>query len=604
MFNNIIYFIIVLLIFNISYPGSAQETSLSYSLGMHLLCWLLLLGYCQWGFRNLLTRFSKDEDVSGRLTGEYHGLILRLSIMAIFLFSLDVYIFNLKYWLQMIPGVKEFSTLQGVIAIMLFIFYLATIWYVAYPAYVVAFQARLKRRSFIISNLKLNVPILFPWFVLSLAFDLIMFSPWSGPDSFLGRTEGQMIFFALFLFVLMIFMPPIIQYWWGCKPFEPSDRMSELTSFLRGIRFRYRDLLRWPIFEGRMLTAGIMGIIPRYRYILMTDSLMEILSVEELKAVMAHEVGHARYRHLLFYVLFFLGCMVLLAGMFNFYPAIVEYFIHKYSINISTPNLYLIILFMPMLLTMLIYFRFIIGFFMRNFERQADLHSAVTMESPKPAISALEKIALLSGKSRELPSWHHFSIKQRVDYLWRFLKEPGLVRRHNRFVASSFFVYLICIIGLGYLLNFSTLKQNLTYGLVRQMLDQRLIKEPGNISLLQNLAMVYHNMERHREAIETYEKILLIDDSQSVVLNNLAWLLVTAPDKGLRDPERALILAKKAVELEMSPIYLDTLAEAYYVNGHIQKAIETIRKAISLSKGTDPYFKKQLKKFMESYQDT
>jgi Zn-dependent protease with chaperone function len=59
-------------------------------------------------------------------------------------------------------------------------------------------------------------------------------------------------------------------------------------------------MLKWPIFEGRMLTAGIMGLVPRYRYILITESLMDVLSIEELKAVVAHEMGHAKYRHLLF----------------------------------------------------------------------------------------------------------------------------------------------------------------------------------------------------------------------------------------------------------------------------------------------------------------
>ncbi|MFO7963986.1 MAG: M48 family metalloprotease, partial [Desulfobacterales bacterium] len=32
--------------------------------------------------------------------------------------------------------------------------------------------------------------------------------------------------------------------------------------------------------------------------------------IDELKAVMAHEMAHARYKHLLFYILFFLGFAV------------------------------------------------------------------------------------------------------------------------------------------------------------------------------------------------------------------------------------------------------------------------------------------------------
>ncbi len=277
MFNNIIYFIIVLLIFNISYPDNSKGQSLAFSMTMVFACWVIFAAYCRFSFQRLLLRREKAAD--GRLTDEYQGLILRLSILAILMFSLDVYLFQLKYWIQSIPGVSRVSFLQGIFAIALFLFYLATIWYNSHKSYVMAFQAKLSRSSFIVSNFKLNFPILFPWLVLSFAYDMIALSPWSGPGSFLGRPEGQMVFFAVFLGMLMVFMPPLIQYWWGCRPFDSSDRVDELKNFLKEIGFRYRDFLRWPIFEGRMMTAGIMGIIPRYRYILVTDSLLYILTI-------------------------------------------------------------------------------------------------------------------------------------------------------------------------------------------------------------------------------------------------------------------------------------------------------------------------------------
>jgi len=602
MFNNIIYFIIVLLIFNISYLDGTPEDSASYHILMLILTWLVFLGYCRFGFQRLFYRFKGERAENGGLTGEYHGLILRLSILAIFLFALDVYMFHLKYWFKIIPVVQQFSVLQGILAITLFLFYLGTIWFFAHPAYRIVFKTKITRQAFIISNFKLNMPILFPWLVLSFVYDLISISPWSGLQIFLSKPEGQIIFFAVFLSLLMIFMPRFIQYWWGCKPLEPSDRVRELKAFLQEKRFKYRDLLKWPIFEGRMMTAGIMGIVPRYRYILVTDALMEILSVEELKAVMAHEVGHAKYRHLLFYIFFFLGYMILSFGLFDlffYFFATQPFFIKMLGSGEShETNMFYLFLSIPILVSMFIYFRYVMGFFMRNFERQADLHSAATMGTPEPTISSLEKIALLSGKSRDLPSWHHFSIKERVDYLWRILKDRGLAKRHHRFVFFSFAVYLICITGLGYLLNFSPMKQTLEYHLIGRALHRQIEKEPDNIHLHQNLAMIYHKMERYRDAINTYERIILLDRTQAVTLNNLAWLLVTVPDETLRDPKRALILARTAVALKQSPIFLDTLAEAYYVNGFIDEAVKTMKEAILLANEGVGYYEKQLKKFM------
>ena len=119
--------------------------------------------------------------------------------------------------------------------------------------------------------------------------------------------------------------------------------------------------------------------------------------------------------------------------------------------------------------------------------------------------------------------------------------------------------------------------------------------------VLQNLAMAYHDMERYEDAMKLYEKILSIDNQQAAVLNNLAWLLVTAPDKEILDSERALVLAKRAVALERSSTFLDTLAEAYFMNGSPEKAIETINEVIELETGDDSYFRKQLEKFRGAF---
>lgn len=352
------------------------------------------------------------------------------------------------------------------------------------------------------------------------------------------------------------------------------------------------------------MTAGIMGIVPRYRYLLITDALMEILSVEELKAVVAHEMGHAKYRHVLFYILFVLGYIVLTSGLFDpdlfslFFAA--QPFFQKLleSGGSQAMTLFYLFLSLPILLTLVVYFRYVMGFFMRNFERQADLESAVAMGSPRPTISSLEKIALLSGNSRDLPSWHHFSIKDRVEFLWRFLSEPGLVKKHNRKVALCFGFYLIALVSLGYLLNSGPVKQNLKYYLGTRVLDQRLEEEPDNIMLHKTLAEVYHEMGRYPKAIQAYERVILLDRSQAGALNNLAWVLVTIPDEQLRDKKRALSLAKEAVGLERSSIFLDTLAEAYFANGLTPEAVRTIKEAIAMKQGNGEYYLKQLEKFM------
>ena len=136
--------------------------------------------------------------------------------------------------------------------------------------------------------------------LLTAIYNVLSISPWVSLDRLLSREGGQLIFFAAFLIVLMVFMPRLLQAWWGCLPFENNEKVRMLEKFLQDRGFQYRRLLRWPIFEGRMLTAGVMGIVSRYRYILVTDALVEILSMEELKAVLAHEMDHVKHKHFWF----------------------------------------------------------------------------------------------------------------------------------------------------------------------------------------------------------------------------------------------------------------------------------------------------------------
>jgi Zn-dependent protease with chaperone function len=484
---------------------------------------------------------------------------------------------------------------------MVFIFYLMTIWFFGHAVYGVAFRTQLTRRSFVLSNAKLHVPILFPWVSLSLLYDVLFFLPWPSLQAFLRTKAGEMVFFSLFLLVLMIFMPRLIQSWWGCEPFPATEKAQALRDFLRERGFKYRQMVKWPIFEGRMLTAGIMGIVPRYRYILITESLVNILSVEELKAVLAHEMGHAKYRHLLFYLFFFLGFMFLSFGLFDiflyFLAAHPSFMNHVQAGDTEEASLFYSLLSLPILLTMFVYFRYVMGFFMRHFERQADLYSALSMGSPRQTISSLEKIALLGGRIRDLPSWHHFSIRERVDYLWRTTTETGLAKKHSRFVAFSFTAYLVLVVGVGYLLNFSPLKESLLYHWTEQALRQQIEAQPRNLQLQQNLADLYQELGKYKEARKLYEWIINLDPNQAGAYNGLAWLLATAGDKRMRDDRRALDLAKRAVALERSAMYLDTLAEAYFVNGMTPAAIETIKEAISVAKDNRPYYEGQLRKF-------
>jgi tetratricopeptide (TPR) repeat protein len=133
-------------------------------------------------------------------------------------------------------------------------------------------------------------------------------------------------------------------------------------------------------------------------------------------------------------------------------------------------------------------------------------------------------------------------------------------------------------------------------GLIYNMLQKQLAEKPNDINLLMSLASTYEMMAWHKQSIDLFERLLVLDGSHQRALNNFAWLLATVPDMELRNPERAVELAKRAVALKKLPYCLDTLAEAYYASGSFEMAIDTIKEAISLD-GENEYYKKQLEKF-------
>jgi Zn-dependent protease with chaperone function len=602
MFNNIIYFLIVLLIFNVGPSELTPESSFSFSLATFFVVWMGFGVHCRLAFGRLSASGSRWTPLGeARLSGLYHRLMTRCSILAVFIFALDVYILHLKHWLHAIPFIERFSTLEGLAAILIFFLYLATLWYFAFPDYQQIFRSGIDRLAFVKSNFKLNLPVIFPWLAVSGVYDVISASPFPQVRGLLNTIEGQMLFFACFLSVLMIFMPHLVQAWWGCRPLEPSIKAGQLRSFLDAKRFKVRQILKWPLFEGKALTAGIMGILPRFRYILVTDGLLEALSTDELKAVLAHEMGHAKYRHLLFYLVFIIGYMVISFGLFDFF-----FYLYAASSLFGAEslvggggelNLFHLALSLPILLSLLIYFRYVMGFFMRNFERQADLYSAQVMGTPEFTAASLEKIAYLSGNTRDLPSWHHFSIRERVEYLGRMLKDPHLQRKHNRFLIFCLAGYMVLMVCVGYVINFGPLKDRLNQRMVVSLIERQIEKEPENLLLKEALAMAYEEAGKRKEAAVLYEEILAKDPNRATALNNLAWFLATAPEAGTQDRARALELAKRAVSLERSPIFLDTLAEAYFVNGLFQDAITTIREAISTATKNRSYYEAQLRKF-------
>lgn len=603
MFVNFIYFIIVLLIYTTYLPPDEPnlaplETSILF-LGL-----IIVFAYfTRMLFHRLEKQIPKDNIL--RVDHKINAIITQQSVMAIVLFAIDIYGLTLTSFFKNIPLFTIIHTLQALVFIGLFVFYLAIIWACAYGPYKRLYITDLSRRSYVLSNISFSIPVLFPWFMLSGIADIINALPFELPKRFLSTPEGQVVYFLFFLSTVVIIGPVMIQKFWRCKPLESGYVRSRIEKLCKRAGLEYSNILYWPIFGGRMITAGIMGLIKKFRYILITKALVRHLEPEEMDAVIAHEIGHIKKKHLHFYLVFFIGYIFLAYTSFDLLVYFIIYTDPVYrlisSAGINHDTIISAVFSLIIIIIFFIYFRYIFGYFMRNFERQADTYVYALFPSAKPLISTFKKIAATTGQSPDKPNWHHFSIKERIEYLNLCEQDKIYIIRQDRKIKKSIAVYLAAIViigGIGYNLNYGETGKKLSKHFIEKILLREINKTPDNPYLYRDLGDLYYNINNYTETIRAYEKSIDLKPDNPHVLNNLAWLYATCDDKNLRNPERALNLALKAADLEESPHILDTLAECYYINGRLEEAVSTESYALRIAKKERSYFENQLKKFM------
>ena len=141
-----------------------------------------------------------------------------------------------------------------------------------------------------------------------------------------------------------------------------------------------------------------------------------------------------------------------------------------------------------------------------------------------------------------------------------------------------------------------------------EMYTKVLEKEPENKVALRLRGDAYLSLGKHAEAIADLEKAAELMPDDSGTLNNLAWVLCTSPQDDLRDPKRAIELAKKACELTeyKAAHILSTLAAAYADSGDMKSALEWSQKAVETAEADeegDPETLGHLKEELKSYQE-
>ncbi|MCE2881719.1 MAG: M48 family metalloprotease [Planctomycetaceae bacterium] len=317
-------------------------------------------------------------------------------------------------------------------------------------------QAMPSRMRFVLAKLRsgvapLLVPLLIPLGCSELARLLAE-----------GRGSAEAVEFARLaggvggLFVLFLLVPFIVPPLLGLERLPQGELRDDLEELARGAGVHMRELWVWPT-DGVVANAAVMGVFPRLRCVMLTDALLESMPRAQIRAVMAHELGHVVRRHLLWMVAVVIACWTVAGLVLT--PLAREVFVSllprfEEGEWQSLADAVALVRDGAVLATGLCLF----GLASRRFERQADTF-AVQLLSRREAsgtateaavdsmVAALGSVAYLNHVRPERPSWRHGSIAWRQAYLRAIAGSPLDAMRIDAIIAVVSWASLAVAVG-------------------------------------------------------------------------------------------------------------------------------------------------------------
>lgn len=216
--------------------------------------------------------------------------------------------------------------------------------------------------------------------------------------------------------LVFLFAPLLIVRIWRTRRMGDGELRSELENLCRELKFKCRDILIWQS-GGMVVNAGVMGLLGRLRYILLTDALLEHMDRRCIKAIFAHEAGHIISHHIFYSAIFAVTTVVFSVTGAVALAAVAGW--DDWTVDILS------------LAVLLAAWGIGFGYLSRRFERQSDVLAAWAVDRPSAGEDdgritpegaatfawALQRVAQLNGIPQGQFNWRHGSIAKRVRYV-------------------------------------------------------------------------------------------------------------------------------------------------------------------------------------------
>jgi len=207
-------------------------------------------------------------------------------------------------------------------------------------------------------------------------------------------------------------------------PMETGELKEAILQYARSVKFPVKNVLVMDGSKRSSKSNAFFTGFGRNKRIALFDTLIEKHSVNELVAILAHEIGHHKKRHILqgtIISILHTGVILFLLSIFVGNPGLYDAFYMEQA-SIYTGLLFFGLLYTPVELILSIVLQVI----SRRNEYQADRFAATTTDEPESLANALEKLSadhlsnLTPHPSYVFLNYSHPPLLQRLEALKKY----------------------------------------------------------------------------------------------------------------------------------------------------------------------------------------
>ena len=195
-------------------------------------------------------------------------------------------------WIRSVLG--NWPLLDELVALAPPIAAIGACWWAAHPMERMLRGGSLSRSRFVSTELRNQLGLIGGPALLALGAAeaaTLFAASWFGEGSSI-----EMLAAPAAVIAVMLAAPSLMVRILDTEPMPDGPSLEVLERVLADNGVRMSRILVWRT-GGVMLNGAVVGFVPAARYLLLTDAVIERMPIESLRAIVAHEVGHVKRRH-------------------------------------------------------------------------------------------------------------------------------------------------------------------------------------------------------------------------------------------------------------------------------------------------------------------